>query len=689
MILSKKNIFALIVWLCISYADRALPQQTIGSRQIHLDFHTSEYITEVGAKFSKAQFQKALQTAHVNAINVFGKGHHSWSYYPTKAGKMHPNLDFDLLGAQIEACHEIGVLAPIYFTVGWSANDAINHPEWCARNKDGSFIAANGAWNFNAVADTPKPNFQWINMCVNTPYHQHILKQVEEICSNYDVDGLWFDIYQVDRLCYCQYCVQEMKAMNIEINDLNEVAGHNAFVFKRHQSELVELVQKYHPNATIFFNGTTAIQSYNNFYHMMYENNTMQDLEDLPTVWGGYDKLPLQSKFFLKAGYNITAMSGKFHTAWGEFGGFKHANAIKYEAASMIAWGANCNFGDQLHPSGEMDMATYENIGEAYSYVEKIEEYGIGGKPVAKVAIWRSLDQAHDEGLAKMLLETHVNFDIANDVQDLTQFDVILIPGIACLYDKDAQRINEFVKQGGGLIVMGEGALDRNRENVIVDIGAEYVGKGLYDIDYLVVGPKVGDGLVKSPFLNYKSAICVKPNGSAKVLAAVREPYFSRTYKHYSSHQNTPFQLEDAAHPGILQKGKVIFIAHELDKMYYDNGARLHRDLFKNALDLIFDKPLVQTELPSAGRVSLLHQADKNRYVAHLLYGPPIQRGMCEVIEDLPFLYDVPVAINVPEKIKRAMLIPDMINLEMTKKDGKLAVIIPKFQCHCGVVFEY
>ena len=32
-------------------------------------------------------------------------------------------------------------------------------------------------------------------------------------------------------------------------------------------------------------------------------------------------------------------MSGKFHTEWGEFGGFKHADALKYEAAAMIASG--------------------------------------------------------------------------------------------------------------------------------------------------------------------------------------------------------------------------------------------------------------------------------------------------------------------------------------------------------------
>ena len=60
------------------------------------------------------------------------------------------------------------------------------------------------------------------------------------------------------------------------------------------------------PNANVFFNGTTALNYGANFRHQMYENNTLQDLEDLPTTWGGYDKLPMQAKFFLNAGYSIS-----------------------------------------------------------------------------------------------------------------------------------------------------------------------------------------------------------------------------------------------------------------------------------------------------------------------------------------------------------------------------------------------
>ena len=107
------------------------------------------------------------------------------------------NLDFDLLGAQIEACHEIGVLAPLYYTFGWSHIDAIENKEWIARQENGKYMNSSQPYDLRAKDDTPKPSFQWFHMCVNTSYHDHIMKQIEEICQLYPVDGLWFDIYQV------------------------------------------------------------------------------------------------------------------------------------------------------------------------------------------------------------------------------------------------------------------------------------------------------------------------------------------------------------------------------------------------------------------------------------------------------------------------------------------------------------
>ena len=664
------------------------PLAPIGQRQVHLDFHTSEHLENIADAFNKDDFQAALKIGHIDSINLFAKCHHSWSYYPTDIGRMHPNLNFDLLGAQLEACAEIGIKTQIYYTFGWSANDAQEHPEWCVRDRNGNFVT-NGSLPEDIASEDPLPGFYWKLLCSNTRYHDHILAQVTELCERYKTDGFWFDIYQAHRHCFCDACRNDMKKAGVDLDDAAAVETFNASNMKAHCAALRELIAGYHPSARVFFNGTTAIGGGINFRQSMYAQNTVQDLEDLPTVWGGYDKLPLQSKYFLKAGYPITAMSGKFHTAWGEFGGFKHPNALRYEAASMIAWGANCNFGDQLHPCGEMDVATYKNIGEAYAYVAKIENYGVGGIPVARVGLWRSLDEVRDEGMAKMLLEAHINFDVANFSKDFSEFELVLIPSVACLREADAERLNTFANNRGSLVVMGAGALNREGTRMLLDIGADYLGEAAYDIDYSLVSASIGEGLVAAPFLNFKAALRVAPHADSEVLSSIREPYFSRSYEKYTSHQNTPYQLEDAPHPGIIRKGRVIYIAHDLDKMYHKHGARLHRDLFVNVLKIVNYHPMVTTELPSAGRISLLHQAQCQRYVAHLMYGPPIQRGECEVIEDLPELREVPLTVDFPEVIQRAFLVPDEVELPLSNVDGKLSLTIPAFSCHCAVVFEY
>jgi hypothetical protein len=514
------------------------------------------------------------------------------------------------------------------------------------------------------------------------------MAQVGELCERYAPDGFWFDIYQVQRHCFCECCRRDMQVKDVDSDDAAAVEAFTAHNMQAHCAALRKLIAGHHPKAQVFFNGTTAIESAGNFHHRMYANNTVQDLEDLPTVWGGYDKLPLQSKYFLQEGYTITAMSGKFHTAWGEFGGFKHPDALRYEAASMIAWGAHCNFGDQLHPRGRMDSATYANIGQAYAYVKQIEDYGIGGVPVARLGFWRSFNPAHDEGLAKILLEQQVNFEVANCADDLGKYDAVIVPGVACLSTHEAERLNAYAETGGSVVVLGAGALSDVGE-VLLDIGADFLGEANFDRDYLVVGEALGDGLVESPFLNFKPCRRFQAHTGTEILARIQEPYFSRTQGQYCSHQNTPHRPEPAAHPAVFRKGSVITIAPELDWMYYKHGARLHRDLFINVLKLVHTRPMVAAILPSAGRLTLLHQAQQKRYVAHLLYAPPMQRGNCEVIEDLPPLYEVLLSFDLPETITAVTLAPDDMELRITRKDQGGSVVIPEFSCHCAVALEY
>ena len=60
-------------------------------RQVHLDFHTSELIPDVGLDFDPQNFLHTLQAARVDSINVFAKCHHGYLYYDSKIGTKHPS----------------------------------------------------------------------------------------------------------------------------------------------------------------------------------------------------------------------------------------------------------------------------------------------------------------------------------------------------------------------------------------------------------------------------------------------------------------------------------------------------------------------------------------------------------------------------------------------------------------------
>jgi hypothetical protein len=657
------------------------------ARQVHLDFHTSGLIPDVGARFDERRFQQALRLGAVQSVTVFAKCHHSWSYYPTKVGMPHPGLRTDLLGRAIAACHGAGVRAPVYYTIGFSETEADRHPEWVARNRDGS--AANCFWDPHAKPSDPRPGFCWRFLCPSGAYRRQILAQVSEIVETYPVDGFFFDICFIT-VCHCAECRAAMKARGLDPARDEDARTYDRIKWQGLCADLNGLIHARHPDATVFYNGGAS--PYTPEWHV---GDSHIEIEDLPSSDGSYDRFPLRARYFAGTGKQFVAMSGKFHTGWGEFGGYKHPEAIRYEAAAMIAYGARCTFGDQLHPSGEVDLETYRNIGHAYRYVRRIERLGLDADPVANLGLWLSGSNPDDQGTASMLLELHRDFRVVGPGSALDGLEAVVVAGGPCLDEASAGTLAAYASGGGRLLLLGEAALDADRRRFLLDTGCRYLGPSSVDIDYIAAHGALGRGIVKAPFLAYTPAFRAEPDG-ATVLATLREPYFSRTYAQFCSHQNTPYRLHDAVLPSgapvpaAWRAGRIVSVAHPLGGIYFRLGARIHRDYFANALALVHRHPVVAADLPSAGRVTLVRQPRRNRYVAHLLYAPGLTRGRTVVLEDMPELRDVRLVVRVPEHIRAATLEPGGRALRLGReKDGTASVIVPSVACHQAVAFRY
>lgn len=641
-------------------------------RQVHLDFHTSPLIPDVGTGFDKEQFQAALKEGNVNSITVFAKGHHGNCYYPTKVGTPHPTMrpGFDLTGAMVDAAHEIGVDAPIYITAGWSVRDAEEHPEWCMRDKDGRIICH--GIDPDAKPDDPRPPCSWENLCLSGDYAQHIYDLIDEICDRYPVvDGLFLDIVYLEDACYCPNCLAGMRELGLDPEKEEDARRYYVISHLRFMENCTSRLHRKHPDATIFFNSGGA-DIYRPEYHA---GQTHFEMEDLPTAWGGYDKFPPRASVMARYGKDYLGMTGKFHTEWGEFGGYKNPDALRYEALLMGMYGAAVSIGDQMPPDGIMDPETYRIIGKAYRALEKIEPWCYPACSTAQLGVYLSGNDASDEGLHRMLLEGHIDFEVVLPGDGLGRFTCLVLPDGVCLSAEETKRVKDFARRGGGVLLTGASCPE-------IDAGAVREGPPAFMQDYLCPLKPLELAYGNAPFVCYEGAERFRLT-DGEVLARIYEPYFDRTYKAYCSHRNTPYRREPSEYPAAVQKGNVIRFAHPLCRMYHTYGMQLFRDVLLKALRRICAPRYLVEGLGAAGRTRLTRQ--QGRYVFHAAYASPVQKGRISVLEDMPAIRDVSVKVRVQEKVSHVTLVPDREPLPFMQEEGVLTFTIPSVQCHQAV----
>ena len=652
-------------------------------RQVHLDFHTSEHCPDVGAQFDEEQFIGALKKGRVNSVTVFAMCHHGWCYYPTRTGLRHPNLKTDLLGRMLAAGQKADINMPVYITVGWNDKASREHPEWTVRQPDGSIQGP-----APLHPHSPRPG-GWFRLCLNTPYlDQVVLAVTREVMELYNPSGIFFDITG-EYACCCDWCRAGMKERGLDsANPAHRVAFAKE-VYKNYLKKTTELVWRHNPHATIYHNGKDKKGR-----HDLYPYWSHYEIESLPTASWGYNHFPSTARYFtMLPQFDVLSMTGKFHRFWGEFGGFKNAAALRYEAAQMVSLGCKCSIGDQLHPSGKMDEETYRIIGEAYQEVEEREEWLDEAEPVADVAILAPSAvmkntnlEPSEVGAGQMLLESQVPFVSVDETMDFSPYKVLILPDSVLVDEALQAKLEACLAAGAKMILSGESGLDPRRKGFVLDVGADYSGPSPWDVEYIEVGDKIAKNMVRSPFLVYQTGVTTRVK-DAEILAKTWQPFFNRTYEHFCSHGNTPYE-KPASWPAIIRKGPIIHVAQPIFRVYDSQGMQLHRDLFKNCLDLLYENPLLRVDLPSCGRVSLMRQRAKGRLALHLMYANPIRRGATEVIEDVVPLFNVAVSLAVEKAPKKVCLAPSGERLDFTCDQGRLRFTVPKIEMSQIVAIE-
>jgi hypothetical protein len=654
-------------------------------RQIHLDFHTSPYIEDVGKDFDAEDFVKTLKEAEIDSINIFAKCHHGMSYYPTKIGKMHPALKFDLLGEMLKVLNREDIKAPIYFPVGWEESSADN-ANWLEVNKNGVL---------GGISTFESKNYKWRKLCLNKKdYIDFILAQTQEIIDNYRVDGMWYDII-LQNNCVCNDCIISMKKMGFNPQEDEDVKKHDFIVLKNFMKTVFEYVKSRLPDATVFFNNSWGPEGgYLKEYNIMKKTKylTHMEIESLPSEYWGYNHFPLFVNYHNKHNGEVIGMNGKFHTAWGDFGSLRNLEALEYECFRMIMNGSKCCIGDQLHPRGKLDNTSYKRIGKVYKQVKDREPWCKSTSKIVEIGVLVSnkeleVDYASDEGVMRMLLELHHSFDFIDSKDDFSKYRLIVLPDNVVCNNKLSEKLSNYLNNSGKIIASYHSGLNEEmREFSLKALGVSYKGQNPYSPSFMIIQETFSKDIEKMEYVQYERGALVEAKEDAETIIELGKPYFNRTYDRFCSHQHFPFDQKMGA-PAVVKKGNTIYISNPLFKDYIQWGVRVYRDVFARCIELLIEDPIILSDLPSSAEITLRKQGD--RTILHILhYIAERKSKKMDIVDTKLPLYNCNISIKADKKPNKVYIAPSIEEIPFNYKEGYISIVIPEIIGHAMVVIE-
>ena len=668
-------------------------------RQIHMDFHNWGQFSDFLDRFDAETFAETLADAHVNSVTVFGRGAQGWMYYPSREfpDHVHPNLNRNLLGEQIEACHKRDIRTPIYVIIQCDPIVAEKHPEWRVRKPDGDALV----WGSSAASF-------WQMLCVNTEYTGFLRKNVKEIFRSVPVDGFFFDIVSpLD--CSCKQCVGDMTARGMDPAKEEDRLGFAKEMLHQWISEMTTYVRQFSSDCTIFYNSGHVGPR----HREIIQDYTHLELESLPSGGWGYIHFPLTQRYARNLGLDCMGMTGKFHTTWGDFHSFKNQAALEFEVFNMLALNAKCSIGDQLHPNGKLNFAVYDLIKSVYGSVAQKEPWCTGGEAVCDIAVLhpeefsgrgtRILGKS-GMGVTRMLQELRHQFDFIDSQMDFSKYKLLVLPDSYPVNSGLVSRLDQYVADGGAILASFEAGMDAEKEDFrlaslgihkkteepLDDEGNPVRGREFWSnnyAEYIVPKGKLGHDLPETEHVMYVKGMAVEAT-SGTVLLHKTQSYFDRTKEHYASHLQTPSSGKPGD-PAVVQNGRVIWFAHPLFSLYQKKAPLWCRTLVDNALKMLID-PLVTIEAPSTLQATLNRQEKEKRFVLHLLHYIPERRGEdFDVIEDVIPLFNIPVQLKIDEEIVGVQCVPEGTSLEYTQENGTVRFILPKLKGHQMVALQH
>ncbi len=674
-----------------------------------IDMHITEDDPRFLAEFDAKKYVELLSLSGAQSAVVYAHSHVGLCNYPTKIGRMHKNLKGrDIFGEVVEHCHQKGIHVQAYYSLIFNTWAYRKFPDWRMRNDKGEGVADKSRYGI---------------CCPNSPYRDHMVRQVEELCSNYDFEGIRFDMtFWPVPVCYCGHCrkryAKEVGGKMPTVIDWNDPKW--VTLQRRREAWLCEFaglatgtVRRLKPAATVEHQASGIFQGwrFGVSADLVEHNDFLQG-----DFYGG----TLEGTFVCKLLANLTPnkpfgfeTSANLHLT--DHTTLKPVELLRAKSCRAMANGGAFIFIDAIDPVGTLNQRTYSTLGKIFTDM-KVYDPWLGGVPRADAAIYLSTESKFDPGdngkryddphtsskiphlaaalnAAQALIEANIPYTVITrkNLADLAKYDIVVLPNVLMMDTAEAKAFRNYVKAGGNLYASKFTSRFRSdgrksKDFLLSDVlGVSYVGETKESFTYIAPMKSAqslfGDYSTKYPMSIQSSQIKIKTHLEIKVLGEMVLPYTDPAdpIRFASIHSNPPG--DPAGYPSVVEhrfgKGKTIYAAGELEAM------EPHRPIFINLIRSLASRPFAfESNAPTPVEITRFDQPEKKRSIIHVLN---FQNDM----PNLP-VYTITIRVLAREKkIKCLALLPKGRPVSFQKKKGYVEFTLPKIDTYAMLELSY
>ena len=687
--------------------------------------HREDWHPEVYRNFDPEKWIETIASCGLDVLFYQSKSHSGNAHYQTELDHSHLGLKGrDAMGEMLELCHERGIRFVVNQSMLFDNYLFKTQPDWRIRDADSG--------DSKTFLLDGRPGV----VCLNSPYGELAVAQVDALAKKYPLDGIFFDmLFNWIPVCYCRHCrelYREQAGGDLPARDDRSSAAFRAYVEWRNgrlhdfTSDLVAAFKANRPDGVATFNSPRPHSGPPSGL----ERALLADILSGDPSHGEWSSLPIS--FACNTWSNMTKRYparmdiGRMRGHEGQHTGTRSVEELTISAAICMANDLAIQFIDVVNADGTLYESPFRDYKKVFDVIRPLEPY-LGGDKIRSVGVYISdmtKDFLYEQDLEYRFIDIrgtspagsveqytsgleevfrtfqahHVPVDLITRLRldRLDDYDLLVVPEAMCMSDEEADRIRRYVADGGSLLATRFTSLadvegNRKHNFALADVlGVDYMGETENNETYIEVSPELcaEAGIPDDMELKIDRQAIVATRPGAETLGRIVLPYTNRANdaQQWIGIWDSPPGLA-TDHPAVVMNeygdGRSCYLSahvHARDSHYSEEEPR--ELLYTLARSMLADDVPLSVDGPPWLIVTGFRKPGDGAIVIHLVNAP-------REVPVLP-LRDIEVRLRLREgeEITSIVVYPERLDLEFEREGDDITLTVPEVGLYQVVVAE-